>query len=333
MKKAIALIALCHATFAFAAPDISGPVTSVYDRVIVKNANDSVESCNNFKLELEKTKPDTGNTAVDAAFRQLVLGWKKVEATYLAGDLDPDYLDTPRYIDVFHNSNEDLNAIMQRQLASDSPAGKALFKNSFKTVNALEALLYADSVLSARELEFAAVMADSICEKLQEIATVYEQNREVLLADPEKALALYTHALSNSVFATKEWRIGDPAGLSRKYKDRPNARRGEYALSGYSLDAIKVIFQVHQAIMGKQDYANLSDVIKAYQAGELAGQISQTLEQGSTRLAPLNSKDFAFEPGQTRPLYESATDLYNHYYVSLLSALPIVGKILEADGD
>ena len=333
MKQVLALIALLYASVVYAAPDLSGPVASVYDKVIVQNANDSVDACNNFKLELEKTSAGSGNEMLDAAFRQLVLGWKKVEVTYIAGDLDADYLDTPRYIDVFHNSNEDLSAIMQRQLASGSPANKALFKNSFKTVSALEALLYADAVLSARDLEFAAVMADSICGHLQEIATVYAENRKALLADPEKALALYIHALSNSVFAVKEWRIGDPAGLSRKYKDRPNAGRSEYALSGYSLDAIKAIFQVHQAMMGEQAYANLSDVIKAYQASELAGQITQTLEQGSTRLASLNSKDFAFEPGQSRLLYDNATQLYNHYYVSLLSALPIVGKILEADGD
>lgn len=333
MKKVAAVLTLFCTNLAFAAPDISGPVASVYDRVIVHNANNSVQACNNFKVKLNETKDGAAAEVLDTVFKQLLLAWKKVEASYMAGELDHDYLDTPRFIDVFHNSNEDLSAIMQRQLASSSPPAKALFKNSFKTVNALEAVLYADTQLSARELSFAAVMADSICGHLQDIATVYTDQRHALLADPEKALALYTHALSNSIFTGKEWRIADPAGLSRKYKDQPNAKRSEYALSGHSLAAIKAVFDVHQAMMGQQDYANLADVIKMYQANELAEAINLTLEQIMQQIGQLGQQAFAFQPDLTRPLYDSAGQLYRHYYVSLLSALPIVGKILEADGD
>lgn len=333
MRKLIILIALCHAPLVSAAPDIAEPVRSVYDNVIVKNADDSVDSCKQIKLELEGTQPDSDNAAVDAAFQRLVLSWKKVEATYIAGDLDQNYLDTPRFIDVFHNSNEDLSAIMQRQLSSSSVASKALFKNSFKTVNALEAVLYDNDTLSAREIEFAGVMVDSICAHLQEIAQVYTKHRQSLLADPEKALSLYTHALSNSIFATKDWRIGDPAGLSRKYKNQPSAKRSEYALSGYSVAAIQAIFEVHQEIMGQQDYANLQDVIRLYQADQLADEILLTLTQISQQLALLHAEDYTFQPDLTVPLYDGATQLYKHYYVSLLSALPITSRILEADGD
>jgi hypothetical protein len=53
-----------------------------------------------------------------------------------------DYLDTPRYIDVFNNLKEDLNSQMQRVIEWQKMSLKALFKNSFKTINALEYVLY-----------------------------------------------------------------------------------------------------------------------------------------------------------------------------------------------
>lgn len=63
---------------------------------------------------------------------------EKVEAIYLAGEINSEFLDTPRYVDVFNNLKEDLNSQMQRVIDSKSDIKTALFKNSFKTVNALE---------------------------------------------------------------------------------------------------------------------------------------------------------------------------------------------------
>ena len=43
---------------------------------------------------------------------------EKVEALYFAGDIDENFEDTPRYIDVFNNLKEDLNAQMKKAIES-----------------------------------------------------------------------------------------------------------------------------------------------------------------------------------------------------------------------
>ena len=41
-------------------------------------------------------------------FKNLVKSWKSVQGFYILGDLDDNYIDTPRYIDIFHEGNEDI---------------------------------------------------------------------------------------------------------------------------------------------------------------------------------------------------------------------------------
>ena len=84
-------------------------------------------------------------------FTNFLKSWKKVEAFYIAGDLDENYADTPRYMDVYNNLKEDLNTQMKRVVESNDEVKTALFKNSFKTINALEYVLFNDNDISKRE--------------------------------------------------------------------------------------------------------------------------------------------------------------------------------------
>ena len=61
-------------------------------------------------------------------FYKLLKSWKKVEALYFAGDIDENFEDTPRYIDVFNNLKEDLNAQMKKAIESKDDIKMALFK-------------------------------------------------------------------------------------------------------------------------------------------------------------------------------------------------------------
>ena len=77
-------------------------------------------------------------------FTNFLKSWKKVEALYFAGDINEDFADTPRYIDVFNNLKEDLNSQLKRAIESKDEPKVALFKNSFKSINALEYILFND---------------------------------------------------------------------------------------------------------------------------------------------------------------------------------------------
>ena len=104
---------------------------SVIKNVALKDTQSAINSAKKLQKELN-----------DENFTKFLKDWKRVEANYLAGEINSDYLDTPRYIDVFNNLKEDLNSQMQRVIDGNLDVKKALFKNSFKTINALKYLLY-----------------------------------------------------------------------------------------------------------------------------------------------------------------------------------------------
>ena len=75
---------------------------NVINNVSIPNVQKTIDDANILKNELNEKN-----------FTNFLKSWKKVEALYLAGDLDEDYLDTPRYMDVFNNLKEDLNSQMK----------------------------------------------------------------------------------------------------------------------------------------------------------------------------------------------------------------------------
>ena len=95
---------------------------SVIKNVALKDTQSAINSAKKLQKELN-----------DENFTKFLKDWKRVEANYLAGEINSDYLDTPRYIDVFNNLKEDLNSQMQRVIDGNSDVKKALFKNSFNT--------------------------------------------------------------------------------------------------------------------------------------------------------------------------------------------------------
>ena len=124
---------------------------NVINNVSIPNVQKTIDDANILKNELNEKN-----------FTNFLKSWKKVEALYLAGDLDEDYLDTPRYMDVFNNLKEDLNSQMKMVIESKDEPKTALFKNSFKTINALEYVLFNDKEISQREKELSVAILDSI---------------------------------------------------------------------------------------------------------------------------------------------------------------------------
>lgn len=331
---ACTLVPFFAASFAQAANTQEADLSSLYEHVLLKNAAASEAACQRFADTLQTLQADASNDAIKQPFTDLVTSWKKVEANYIGAEINTAAIDWPHYLDIFRLGNEDLHKQIKRALASDSKPEIALFKNSFRTINALEILLFADDKLSARELLLAGTVSANICRRLHDIHQLYQDKRAEFLADSGKALAILTHALATSSFKLKDWRVGDVAGLTNKYAARgADIQRSEYALSGNSVLAIEAILSAQEELIGQQDYANFVDIAKLYQAEKQIERSQKLLQQAQQQTAELKQADFDFATEKTRPLYQTLGKLHDSYYAGLLQALPVLGRILEADGD
>ncbi len=104
-----------------------------FNQVIIVNA---VSAITNAELLIGSIN-QPNQTAVKRQFGNLVPSWKKVEITYLLGDLNEDYLDTPRYIDIFHGNNEKIKSQLDLISNNNYVLSSAMYKHSHKTINAL----------------------------------------------------------------------------------------------------------------------------------------------------------------------------------------------------
>jgi len=301
---------------------------SIYDNIILKNIKEANQNLDQLNLLV-----DANGSAekLKDGFTQMMMSWKKVEALYLAADLDEDYIDTPRYLDTFHQGKEDIYKQLDRILHSSDSLDIALFKNSTKSINALEYLLFKPSQKKHRQREMITYILKHIGKHLKTIETFYHDNKALFMQDRQKLNAIIMNALIESSYKLKEWRVGDAAGLSRKYKNNPKDDRSEYPISKLSYKAIEAILLTHQAMIGKQKFVNFSEVV--HQAGadkELLNirlNIQNALE--NLQLAPA----YDFNSKEIKRVYQELTALHNAYYISLIGALKVTSKILDADGD
>ncbi|MFV7790837.1 imelysin family protein [Aliarcobacter lanthieri] len=285
--------------------------------------------------------PDTQKTIDDAKklqsnltnsnFKEFIKSWKKVEAIYLAGEIDSDYLDTPRYIDVFNNLKEDLNSQMQRVIESKSDVKTALFKNSFKTVNALEYVLFSSQKMNDRQIEISKEILNSIISKLEEIKEVYESYLKN--SDGEEDEVEYNAKLINTLIAStyrlKEWRIGNPAGFSVKYKNDAKNNRAEYFLSQSSFDAIDAILDAQKELISNQKYLNLINLAKSKNAASDLELVSLKIDEAKKELKNLKKDDFS----DSKKLFDLSSQIHDLYYITIIEKLGLKPNILDADGD
>lgn len=265
----------------------------------------------------------------DKNFTNFIKSWKKVEAIYFAGEFDENYLDTPRYMDVFNNLKEDLNSQMKRVIESNDPVNVALFKNSFKSVNALEYVLYNDKNISKREKELSIAILDSLISHLEGIQDVYKEYLTVKPKDIKWENALIINTLIGSSYRLKEWRVGNPSGLSSKFKNDAKNERAEYFLSKNSFSAIEAILEAQRQIVETKDYYNFVNVAKEKNAQKDIALALTKIDEAKANLAKLKNDDFS----NANELFKNVKDLHNIYYLSLIEQLGLSPKVLDADGD
>ena len=314
MKKVLFLV-LLFSSIVFANERI---LVNIIKNVSIPNVQETID---NAKILQKDVNGDN--------FTNFLKSWKKVEAFYITGDLDEDYSDTPRYMDVFNNLKEDLNSQMQRVIESKDEPKTALFKNSFKTINALEYVIFNDNEISKREKELSIVILNSMISHLEEIKTVYETYLLKPTKDEKWENALVINTLIASSYRLKEWRIGNASGNSSKFKNDIKNERAEYFLSQNSFNAIDAILEAHNQIVKKNQYYDFAAFVMDKGAAIELLVVIDKIKEMQDELKVLPKDDFT----KANKLFNSAKDLHNAYYVSLIEQLSITGKILDADGD
>ena len=313
MKKVLFLVVLLS-TMVFANERV---LVNVLKNVSIPNVQSAIDNAKILQKDVNAQN-----------FTNFLKSWKKVEALYFAGDINEDFADTPRYIDVFNNLKEDLNSQLKRAIESKDEPKVALFKNSFKSINALEYILFNDKDISKREKELSVVILDSIISNLEEINKVYK-NYLVSPKDEKWENALVINTLIASSYRLKEWRIGNASGNSSKFKNDAKNERAEYFLSQNSFAAIDAILDAHNQIVKKNQYYDFAAFAMDKGAAIQLLVVIDKIKEMQDELKVLPKDDFT----KANKLFNSAKDLHNAYYVSLIEQLSITGKILDADGD
>jgi len=314
MKKILFLM-FCFTSIVFANERM---LFNVVKNVSIPNVQATITNAKSLQKDLS-----------DENFTKFIKSWKKVEALYFAGDLDENFADTPRYMDVFNNLKEDLNTQMQRVIESKDEPKVALFKNSFKTVNALEYILYNDKEITPREKAIAIEILNSFISHLEDIKEVYEAFLTSKPKDEKMEKGLILNTLIASSYKLKEWRIGNASGNSSKFKNDAKNERAEYFLSKNSFAAIDAILEAHKEVLLKsKNYDFATYALEKGAAIELLG-IVDNINLMQEKLRKLPKDDFT----KANNLFNSAKDIHNAYYVTLVEKLSISAKILDADGD
>ena len=314
MKKILFLM-FCFTSIVFANERM---LFNVVKNVSIPNVQATITNAKSLQKDLS-----------DENFTKFIKSWKKVEALYFAGDLDENFADTPRYMDVFNNLKEDLNTQMQRVIESKDEPKVALFKNSFKTVNALEYILYNDKEITPREKAIAIEILNSFISHLEDIKEVYETFLTSKPKDEKMERGLILNTLIASSYKLKEWRIGNASGNSSKFKNDAKNERAEYFLSKNSFAAIDAILEAHKEVLLKsKNYDFATYALEKGAAIELLG-IVDNINLMQEELRKLPKDDFT----KATNLFNSAKDIHNAYYVTLVEKLSISAKILDADGD
>lgn len=290
---------------------------SVIKNVALKDTQSAINSAKKLQKEIN-----------DENFTKFLRDWKRVEANYLAGEINSDYLDTPRYIDVFNNLKEDLNSQMQRVIDENSDVKKALFKNSFKTINALEYVLYSSKDLNDRKKEIGKEILNSIIKNLEDIKTVYETYlKNPIIKEDDNAKLINT--LVASSYRLKEWRIGNAAGFSTKYKNDAKNNRAEYFLSQKSFEAIDSILDAQKEMISNEGYINLLNLAKDKNATNDLEAVISKIDEAKKELKNLPKDDFA----NAKKLFDLASQIHDLYYITIIDKLGLKAEILDADGD
>ena len=322
MKIILSIAMLMNLLFASSEND---NLNSIYENIILKNSRQTLIDVDKLIISIQQNN----FVNIENEFMNIIKSWKSVQGFYLLGDLDENYIDTPRYIDIFHEGNEDIKKQLDLILLTNEKLEIAHFKNSQKTINALEYMLFKKNLNNKRAKNIVLRILKTMKENFINIYNGYKKNQSNFVNNNIKANAMILNALIESSYKLKEWRVGDPAGLSTKFKKDPNNSRAEYSISSNSMIAIESILQTHLKVLSKQEFLNFGNIIKTNSAISEINDSIKYLNKSLLNTVSIKNDDF----NQAINLYKSLNDLHKSYYITLIDKLKINIKILDSDGD
>jgi predicted lipoprotein len=300
-------------------------LNTLYEKVIIKDINSALKDIKSLKQAV--TKKDIKKSKED--FAKLVNSWKSVETFYLLGDINEDFIDTPRYIDIFHNGNEDITEQLDRAIKSKDELRIVLFKNSLKSINALEYMLFVKDIKNTRENKITLTILNKITSHLADIKDEYIAKKQNYLKDLKKANALTINAIIQNTYKLKEWRVGDVAGFTKKYEDDPDNKRAEYFLSKNSANAIQAVLNTYKNVLDNKAFIDYGDYLIRLTDGKEMKKLRDSLNKSLLLVKEIKNDDFS----NARELYENINTIHVVLFVEMLEELSINAKILDADGD
>jgi len=330
----------------------SSAFNSIQTNILVANANELNTTLKILETELaniDGNATDSDITALQESFVDIMKAWKSVQTTYIIGDYNSSLIDTEQLLDFFNTGkNLDVASDIDLALSSSATVENSLFKNSSKSITALEYLTFGNQSSTTdlvalmntndkRRIETIKVVVSTIQEHVNDIVNFYATDTQ-FVSDTTEASNNLVNELVDSAYKLKEQRIGEAAGYVIKYKDDPDASRFEYYKSQKSLEAIKAILTAHNQIMGEQDYENFGSFATDNGASAIVitirGNIDTSLAIVEEFLTPIESTVSTTEIDEkVQRLFDEVTKLQENYFSSLISSLSLTAQIIEADGD
>ncbi len=298
---------------------------NLYDNVILNSVNNTLSQLKNIEEAL--IAKDTKKVQND--FMYLVRGWKSVETFYILGDLNDEYIDTPRYIDIFHNGNEDITQQLDRAIKSTDEIKVVLFKNSLKSINALEYVLFAKDIKDSRVNSIALKIVSKIKSLVEDIKEEYKNSEPYFLGDVKKANSITINTIVQNTYKLKEWRIGEVLGLTKKYEGNPDNKRAEYYLSKNSANSIEAILTTLKNIFNNDKYEDYGDYLLKLTDEKQVKRLRDAIDKSILLTKKIKNDDFS----NSKELYEEVSKIHVILFLEIIEELSINAKILEADGD
>lgn len=314
-----------------AAHKVEDPYTTLYDDMAQRHVAQALTACTALKdgLAAGATGPLADTETRRAAFTALATGWGQVQASYVLGGYDTAAMDYPLMMDAFHSGKEDIPAAIARLSTGTDAPDKALYKTSYRTLTALDATLFGGD-FSPRRAELGTAMTESLCARLGQIRDGYAAARGDFMADPDTARALLVNTLIEQVYKTRDWRLGEVAGLTRKTAGKPDRARQQYPFSGASWAVIGGNLEVFAQMLAEDTQPNIATIgrIRSAEAGVAAAQTALAEARAAYAAAPE-----PFAPEASADLFATLGRLQDAIAQQMVPHMAVPATLIDADGD
>ena len=267
-------------------------------------------------------------------FAEFVGYWRALEAVYVAGALQDEFIDHPGIIDHFHQGHVGIEKTMAPIWNTDKKLTSVMFKSSSKSINAIEYLLFIDKPETERRWQALLLAINHVERWLLEIHDFYSNSSDFTAGEVE-SLEKLINVLVNSSYRLSHWRLGEPAGLVGKYKNKPDPERLEYYRSGLSMPAVVVILETHAEVFDiglESGYFSQQGRAEGLEEIVFVREKIQIALDLAKRQAALAQPD-QVESTEFQELFEACNALYKAYYFLLVKAMGLRGRFVDAEAD